>query len=191
MFSPFPEQNGPAGCGTAYVGLGSNLGDTAKNLAAGREAVASFPDVTIRACSPVYRTEPQGKGDQPFFANQVLALACGPRVTALGLLEKLLHAETALGRVRVAGERFAPRVLDLDLLLFGNESMVTRRLTLPHPRMLERAFVLVPLSDIAPDLILPQGLRLADALERVDFTLCDDIIYQATPPKETSACGNG
>ena len=181
----------PVSSVTAYVGLGSNMGDAEAHLAAGRAALASFPGVSILALSPVYRTEPQGKRDQPFFANQVLSLSCDTGATPLGLLERLLETETALGRVRVPGEQFGPRVLDLDLLLFGNERMVTGRLTLPHPRMLERAFVLVPLSDIAPELVLPQGIRLAEALKRVAFSIQDDIIYQATPPKETSACGNG
>lgn len=158
----------------AYVSLGSNLGDSAAHLAFAREALAALPGVELCAASPLYRTEPQGFLDQPFFLNQVLGL----RVTLgpLDLLDALLAVENARGRRRDI--RFGPRTLDLDLLLFGNACMDNERLTLPHPRMLERAFVLAPLADIAADLVLPSGITVREALERTDFSLAGDIIYQ-------------
>ncbi len=159
---------------TAYISLGSNMGDTAANLAAARAAVAALPGVSLIAASPLYRTEPQGLRDQPFFLNQAARLAV--TVSPLDLLSALLGIEDSLGRVR--GLRFGPRPLDLDLLLFGNTCMDNERLTLPHPRMLDRAFVLVPLADLAPDLVLPRGMTVRAALSALAFTLKDGIIYQ-------------
>lgn len=137
----------------------------------------------IEAASPVYRTEPQGMRDQPWFANQVLqVLYNGPG--ALDLLAALLGIEKDLGRVRAgesgAGspERFGPRILDLDLLLFGHEVRTAEPLILPHPRMRERAFVLVPLADLAPDLAFPDGESLAACLARLDYRVEGDRIYQ-------------
>lgn len=164
---------------TAYVGLGSNLGDGAVRLAAAREAVAAFIGLRPGAASSLYRTEPQGFRDQPFFTNQVLQLHCDPALRPDALLDRLLKAESALGRVREGVARFGPRTVDLDLLLFGNEVMNSQRLTLPHPRMLERAFVLVPLAEIAPDLRLPQGTSVRSALGRLPYRLEGDVIYQA------------
>lgn len=172
----------------AYLGLGSNLGDPVANLAAARERLARVPGLTVEAASPLYRTEPQGVRDQPWFANQVLqVLYNGPG--ALDLLAALLDIEKGMGRVRAeksgAGEcgacdapRFGPRTLDLDLLLFGNETRNAEPLILPHPRMRERAFVLVPLADLAPDLVFPDGEPLPACLARLAYRLDGDRIYQ-------------
>ena len=164
----------PADPVTAFIGLGSNMGDPAANLAAALDAVAALPGVSLAAVSPLYRTEPQGVREQPFFLNQIARLVV--TIPPLELLAALLGIEDGLGRVR--GLRFGPRVLDLDLLLFGNTCMDNERLTLPHPRMLERAFVLVPLADLAPDLVLPQGLTVREALSRLTFTLRGNSIFQ-------------
>lgn len=158
----------------AYVGLGSNLGDPAAQLARARAAVAALPASVLLAVSPLYRTEPQGLREQPFFLNQVVSLQTG--LAPLALLEALLDIEKRQGRVR--GQRFGPRTLDLDLLLFGDLCMSDERLALPHPRMLERAFVLLPLADIAPNLVIVQDLTVREALGRVKFTLSGDIIHQ-------------
>ena len=104
-----------------------------------------------------------------------------PRSRPEALLDMMLDAENSLGRVRESGRRFGPRTVDLDLLLFGNEVMNTERLTLPHPRMLERAFVLVPLAEIAPDFVLPHGLSVAEALGRLDYRQQGGILYQGGP----------
>ena len=162
----------------AYVGLGSNLGNGPSLLKSARDAVAAFPGVRLDTASSLYRTEPQGVRDQPFFTNQVVRLACAPALRPVDLLDMLLEAETLLGRVRNGVVRFGPRTVDLDLLLFGNEGMNSERLTLPHPRMLERAFVLIPLAEIAPDLALPQGMSVAEALKRLNYRRQGDVIYQ-------------
>lgn len=138
--------------------------------------------MTLDAASRVYHTEPQEKRDQPWFANQVVRVLCRPPVSAPSLLESLLAIEVELGRDRTAGEgapeRFGPRVIDLDLLLFGDEVLRTERLELPHPRMAERAFVLVPLVEIAPEATLPDGRTAAEALAALDYALEGDEIRQ-------------
>uniref|UniRef100_B8DJJ7 2-amino-4-hydroxy-6-hydroxymethyldihydropteridine pyrophosphokinase n=1 Tax=Nitratidesulfovibrio vulgaris (strain DSM 19637 / Miyazaki F) TaxID=883 RepID=B8DJJ7_NITV9 len=156
-------------------------------------ALAALPGVVVGAVSSVYRTEPQGYRDQPWFANQVARLVCDPDMTPEGLLDHLLGVEQELGRNRAyaleGGEggdatapdlaaRFAPRTIDIDLLLFGNAVRDTPRLTLPHPRMRERAFVLVPLHEIATELAFPDGQSLIHALKSLTFTLHDGRIAQ-------------
>ncbi|MEW5772697.1 MAG: 2-amino-4-hydroxy-6-hydroxymethyldihydropteridine diphosphokinase [Thermodesulfobacteriota bacterium] len=170
----------------AYLGLGSNLGDPEANLAEARQRLAEAPGITVVAASPVYRTEPQGLRSQPWFANQVLqVLYNGPG--ALDLLQALAGIESAMGRARPKageageGERFGPRVIDLDLLLFGSEVLASGPLTLPHPRMRERAFVLVPLADLTPDLAFPDGETLAACLGRLEYRIEKERIYQAGP----------
>jgi len=163
---------------TAYVGLGSNLGNSAGSLSAARSALAVLPGVTVARFSSVYRTEPQGLKEQPFFLNQVGELLCSPEATPEGVLEALLATETALGRTRAGETRFGPRVIDLDLLLFGNVRMTKLRLSLPHPRMLERAFVLLPLAELAPDLRLPQGIPVREALDGVRYRMEGGVIFQ-------------
>lgn len=116
--------------------------------------------------SEVYETEPQDLRDQPWFANQMARLVVDPEIWAPeGVLSSLMAVEAQLGRTR--GKPGGPRVIDIDLLLFGDRTMRSEYLTLPHPRMLERAFVLVPLLELAPDLVLPDGTPLAEALGRV------------------------
>lgn len=129
--------------------------------------------------SSVYYTEPQNVKEQPWFANQVARVICDVEVTPQGLLTSLLNAELALGRER--GEkavRFGPRVIDIDLLLFGNEVILSNRLEVPHPRMKERAFVLVPLFEVAGDMLLPDGESLESVLSRIDHRVEDFKIWQ-------------
>ena len=134
---------------TAYFALGTNLGDRAENL---RRAVAALRErFEITALSPTYETEPAYQLDQPRFYNQ-----CGRATTALSsqdTLAHLKHAEATLGRV--PGVRFGPRLIDLDLLFYDDLVLESDELQLPHPLLHERAFVLVPLNDIAPDLMHP------------------------------------
>lgn len=127
----------------------------------------------------MYVTEPQGFKEQPWFHNQVLELECGPTWTPEAMLEGLLKVEQELGRQRNdRQQRFGPRIIDLDLLLFGDCVRETPRLTLPHPRMRGRAFVLVPLQDIAPDLVFPDGQSLGAALSALSFALDGNRISQ-------------
>lgn len=162
----------------AYIGMGSNLepkpgADAAENLQRARMELEGLQALGVRvvAASAVYRTEPQGYSDQPWFANQVLALDCPDDMTPKDLLNTLLALELRMGRVRSDDPalRFGPRVIDLDILLFGKTTTHSPRLTLPHPRMTERAFVLVPLLEIAPDVALPSGERLAGFLHSLDY----------------------
>jgi 2-amino-4-hydroxy-6-hydroxymethyldihydropteridine diphosphokinase len=134
---------------TAYIGLGANLGDRAATL---REAARRLGELgTITAVSSFYETEPVGFREQPSFLNAVIALETD--LPPAALFDALLAIERDLGRVR--SFRNAPRTLDLDILLQDDLVMDTPELTLPHPRMHERAFVLAPLAEIAPDVRHP------------------------------------
>jgi 2-amino-4-hydroxy-6-hydroxymethyldihydropteridine diphosphokinase len=166
----------------AYVGLGGNLGDVQKTLALARDALDALPGVRLARVSKVYRTEPQDLREQPFFLNQVAALDCDQNVRPDFLLDCMLALEKNSGRVRREREpRGGPRALDLDLLLFGQERRTSPSLILPHPQMRRRAFVLIPLAEIAPDLIFPDGERLAEALGKIRYTLKEDLIFQDDP----------
>lgn len=166
----------------AYVGLGSNMGDSRALLAAAREKLDARPELQVTAVSSLYLTEPQGDRDQPFFLNQAICVSCPADMEALDFLQILLDVETSLGRERTPGRRFGPRTMDLDLLLFGNARMDTERLVLPHPRLLERAFALLPLAEIAPGLALPSGQSVEEALAGLSFCLDDGIILQNAGP---------
>jgi 2-amino-4-hydroxy-6-hydroxymethyldihydropteridine diphosphokinase len=145
----------------AYVALGSNLGDPLATVQAAFSALRSLPDTVLVAASSLYRSAPVGLRNQPDFINAVAAL--DTRLDAEALLEELFAIEARFGRRR--DFHHAPRTLDLDLLLYGEEKRATPRLTLPHPRMHERAFVLLPLVEIAPEATLPGRGRAADWLE--------------------------
>jgi 2-amino-4-hydroxy-6-hydroxymethyldihydropteridine diphosphokinase len=136
----------------AYVGLGANLGDRERTL---REAVAALDaekDLEVVAVSTLRETEPVGVGEQPLFLNGAAALET--TLAAGELLDRLLAVEQRFGRVRVPGEH-GPRTLDLDLLLYGEEQIEASGLTVPHPRLHERRFVLEPLAELDPGLIIP------------------------------------
>lgn len=141
---------------TAYLGLGSNLGDRLENL---RGAVALLRERGVRVLrsSRVYETEPVGGPPQPDYLNVVVEVEAG---TARELLNDGMAVEDAMGRER--NERWGPRVIDVDLLTFGDQTIDEPGLQVPHPRMHERAFVLVPLLELDPDPPLPGGRRLGD-----------------------------
>jgi 2-amino-4-hydroxy-6-hydroxymethyldihydropteridine diphosphokinase len=160
----------------AFISLGSNLGDPEDNLRQAREYLTDLHEARIGPCSPVYFTEPQDLRDQPWFANQVVSLDCAPTWTALRLLRTLLEIEDRMGRVREQDK--GPRIVDLDLLLYGSQRRDSPELTLPHPRLRERAFVLVPLRDIAPKIVFPDGTRLSEALASLSFQVRGRRIYQ-------------
>ena len=128
----------------AFVSLGSNLGDRERHLVRAREALEIRPGVNVLAASPLYETAPQDLADQPAFLNQVLCLET--TLEPLALLRVCQAIELAEGRTREV--RFGPRTLDLDILLFQAVETDDPELTLPHPRLLQRAFVLVPLADV-------------------------------------------
>ncbi|MCB1866296.1 MAG: 2-amino-4-hydroxy-6-hydroxymethyldihydropteridine diphosphokinase [Chromatiales bacterium] len=137
----------------AYVGLGANLGDPATRIGQAFNALAGTERTTLVARSPVYRSAPLGPPDQPDYLNAVAALDTALEPAAL--LDALFAIERAAGRDRRAGTRWGPRVLDLDLLLFGARVASDPKLTLPHPQMHRRDFVLQPLLDLAPDIVIP------------------------------------
>ena len=145
----------------AYVALGANLGDPAATVPAAARALAEIPETRLIAVSSLYQTAPVGLKRQPDFINAVAAVD-----TALpppGLLEALFEIEARFGRSRSVPN--APRTLDLDLLLYGEVRLDEAQLTVPHPRMHERAFVLVPLAEIAPDCHIPGRGRVQDLCE--------------------------
>lgn len=144
---------------TAYVALGANLGD---RRAALHRAVERLGELgTVVAVSPIYETDPIGYTDQPPFLNAVARLRTS--LDAPSLMQALLAIETDLGRER--SFRNAPRTLDLDLLFYDDLVLDSPDLTLPHPRLHERAFVLIPLNDLAPSLVHPRlGQTVADLL---------------------------
>lgn len=156
----------------AYVALGSNLGDSRATFAGAIEALGALPGSRLTGRSRIYRTPPWGRTDQPDFLNAVVRLhtSLAPHV----LLDALMAIERRFGRMR-DGERWGPRTLDLDLLHMDGTALDDSRLTLPHPRVAERAFVLLPLADLAPDLVLPGQGRVGDLLQRVDAGGCEPI----------------
>ena len=130
------------------------MGDTDAYLTQAVQLIDTLNGVSVRTVSGVYRTEPQEKKNQPWFANQVVRIACTAQHSPAALLDSLLEIESSMGRCRNGNapeDRFGPRPIDIDLLLYGSTIMHTAHLTLPHPRMQQRAFVLVPLAEIAPE----------------------------------------
>lgn len=143
----------------AYIGLGTNLGDRELNL---RRALVRLEALGPVRASSFRETDPVGVTDQPKFLNAAAELATDlpPRE----LLERLLEIERELGRDRATERRWGPRVIDLDLLLFGEEAINEPGLTVPHPRLADRRFVLEPLCELNEDLALPDGTRVRDLL---------------------------
>lgn len=147
----------------AYLGIGSNIGDMAAMLDRAVAGLAAVPGIAIVARSADYRTPPWGKTDQPWFLNG--AVAIDTELDPHGLLDACLSVEHDLGRVRE--ERWGPRVIDIDVLAYEGAAVEDARLVLPHRYVRERAFVLVPLAEIAPDLVIG-GERVVDALAKLD-----------------------
>lgn len=131
----------------AYIGLGTNMGDRDALLREALARIGAEPGLSVARISPVYETAPVGYTDQPAFLN--MAVRVNTELDALTLLRRLLAIEREMGRVREV--RWGPRNIDLDLLVADGAAMETPELTLPHPRMEERAFVLVPLRDVWPE----------------------------------------
>ncbi len=153
----------------AFVALGSNLDDPRVQVLRGFYALARLPQTKLIAGSRLYRSAPWGVRGQPDFVNA--AAEFETQLNPHELLDVLLAVERAAGRER-DGERWGPRVLDLDLLLYGDRMLHEPGLTLPHPHLHERAFVLLPLHDIAPDLEVPGRGCVRELLARVDASGC-------------------
>ena len=137
----------------AAVGLGANLGDAAASVREAIHALNSLPQTSLLRASRLYRTPAWGVTEQPDFINAVALLDTG--LQAQALLQALLGIEREFGRIRIDGERWGPRTLDLDLLLFGDAVIDEPGLRVPHPHLHERAFALLPLAEIAPQMPIP------------------------------------
>ena len=144
------------------MGLGANLGDREGAIRNAVDLLGAEPGIEIVAVSRLRETDPVGYLDQPRFLNGAAALETD--LAAAELLALLLDVERRLGRERTGEERFGPRTIDLDLLLYGQEEIDEPGLTVPHPRLAERRFALEPLHELEPDLALPDGRRVADLL---------------------------
>lgn len=149
---------------TAYIGLGSNIGDREAMLAGAIRLLEEHSLIRVAALSPIYETEPVGYLEQPAFLNMAARLETGlpPEKLLAYMLETELHLE------RKREIRWGPRTIDIDLLLYGDTVLETPDLTLPHPRMLERAFVLVPLSDVLPGGTHPVVGSIEDRLDTLE-----------------------
>ena len=144
-----------------YIGLGSNLDDPLAQLNNAVVALKTISDTAVLGCSPVYRSAPLDYDNQPDFLNAVCELQTG--LSATSLHQQLQIIEHQQGRVR-EGRRYGPRTIDLDLLLYGRQQLNEPDLIVPHPRLHQRAFVLYPLSDLAPDLQIPGHRSLAQLM---------------------------
>ena len=149
----------------AYIAIGSNLASPLEQVNAAVQALGEIPESRIVAVSSFYRTPPLGPQDQPDYLNAavVLETALPPET----LLDNTQRIELQQGRVRKA-ERWGPRTLDLDIMLFGHDVITTERLTIPHYDMKNRGFMLWPLFEVAPDLTFPDGISLKAILESLN-----------------------
>ena len=150
----------------AWIGLGSNLEAPRRQVERAFDELARLPRTHLAGRSRLYRSDPVGPAGQPDYVNAVAALDTA--LEPLALLDALQAIERTHGRVRTL--RWGPRTLDLDLLLYGERVQACERLTLPHPRLHERAFVLYPLADLAPGLVLPELGALSELLRQCPYT---------------------
>lgn len=150
---------------TAYIGIGGNVGDVFASMKSALNLLNDHPQISVNKISKIYKTPPWGIEDQDWFLNACASVET--TLTAQELLKICLEVELALKRVREI--RWGPRTIDLDVLVFGKEKIKQDNLQVPHPRMHERAFVLMPMADIAPDLVL-NGKTISQWLEAIDTT---------------------
>lgn len=150
---------------TCYLSLGSNMGDRAEQLETALAAINRIPATHVVSKSPIYETKAWGKTDQPDYLNMVAEITT--QLEPQQLLRHLKDIETRQGRIE--GEKWGPRPVDIDILLFGNRQLRTASLVIPHLHMWERAFVLRPLADIAPDLRNQDGTPISVWLEKPDI----------------------
>lgn len=166
--SKYPQQ--------AFICLGSNWSNAKAQLAEARNRLAHLQDAVIEAASNIYRTEPQNYRNQPWFFNQALAMRTVGHKPA-SFMHELLQIEEQMGRVR-NGPRFGPRLIDIDLLWFDDQKSCDPVCILPHPRLTERAFALLPLSEIAPQLLI-NGKKAGQWLAELTWRKEEDKIYQS------------
>jgi 2-amino-4-hydroxy-6-hydroxymethyldihydropteridine diphosphokinase len=152
----------------AHIGLGANLGDAVATVASAMQALDRWPGIALQAASRLYRTPAWGREDQPDFINAVARVQTS--LAAPALLQALLAIEAEFGRHRQDGERWGPRTLDLDLLLYGDAVIDLPGLRVPHPHLHERAFVLVPLIEIDPVARIPGYGDARDAVSALEMS---------------------
>lgn len=145
-----------------FIGLGSNVGKKRQNLRIAGNEIRALPGVELVSISSFYLTSPWGKTDQEEFVNQVMAIAT--EMPPRELLRHLQNIEIKMGRQR--NEKWGPRIIDLDILVYGDEVVDSQELKIPHPYMRQRLFVLVPLQEIEPDFIFPGGAKIEEVLAR-------------------------
>ncbi|MDD3364259.1 MAG: 2-amino-4-hydroxy-6-hydroxymethyldihydropteridine diphosphokinase [Syntrophomonas sp.] len=145
-----------------YIGLGSNLGNKSKNIQNALDFIADIEGVNINKLSSLYLTAPWGRTDQDHFINQVIEIETD--LSALKLLYHLQDIEIKLGRQRDG--KWGPRIIDLDVLLYGEEIINLEELKVPHPYLLERLFVLIPLAEINSEIQFPDGSKIREVLSR-------------------------
>ncbi|WP_076587481.1 2-amino-4-hydroxy-6-hydroxymethyldihydropteridine diphosphokinase [Solilutibacter tolerans] len=155
----------------AFIGLGGNVGDATSTLRSALDQLDQLPDTRLLAASSLYRTAPVGGIDQADFINAVAEIET--ILPAQELLQALFGVERAHGRDRAVEQRWGPRTLDLDLLLYGEEVIDVDGLSVPHPRIAERAFVLVPLVEIAPEAIIPGHGTAREVLGALESFTCE------------------
>ena len=149
----------------AYLALGSNVGDRLQCLRDAISRLRRTPDVNLLRLSRVYETEPVGVTDQPRFLNMVAEVEIGEEISARDLLLIVKQIESDVGRIQ--RERWGPREIDIDVLLVGDERVEEADFELPHPRMWERAFVMIPLAELAPEVRGPSGETAAEVATRL------------------------
>lgn len=149
---------------TCFIGLGSNLAAPQQQIKNALDALAKAPNTQVMQTSSLYSSKPMGPQDQPDYVNAVVEIKT--QLTPHNLLSELQQIELSQGRVR-KDQRWGPRTLDLDIILYGDLQVQTDSLTIPHYGMKTREFVLYPLHEIAPDIILPCGISLISVLNRV------------------------
>lgn len=146
----------------AFLGLGSNQGDREAYLDRARRLLAVTPGITLRKSSGIYETEPVGVKNQPWFLNQVVS--ADTILGARALLNACKNIERVMGRTE--GVRWGPRVIDVDLLLYGGEVIKESDLVVPHGEMYGRAFVLLPLAELSPNMVFPDGKKINDLIRQ-------------------------
>ena len=149
---------------SVYIGMGSNLDGPVAQLEKAILTLTNHTELYNIAVSPIYSSKPVGPQDQPDYANAVMRL--DTKLSAIALLDLLQSVEQEQRRVR--DRHWGPRTLDLDILLYGDELIDTPRLSVPHPYMLERGFVIQPLNDLSPELMLANGRRVQEHLSQLD-----------------------
>lgn len=157
---------------SVYVGLGSNMGKKRQNITNAGEKIAALNKVEIVKESSLYHSPPWGKTDQEEFINQVIEIKTD--LSPWELLHELQEIEINMGRQRL--EKWGPRNIDLDILLFGDETIKSEELTIPHPYIYQRLFVLIPLEEINSELIFPDGTRIKEVLNRAEARERDNYI---------------